>query len=169
MASRISGEIFSLLDDKMPHFGLGFLPASIQFSTAADAGKRIGATPDGRCAGAPLCESLGAISGKDVKGTTALLSSVTSLALDKALGIPVVNLTVNPAFDNGILRSLIESYMDMGGLHLQLTCTSREMLEEAMADPDRHRNLVIRVGGYSEYFHRLSDDLKKLVLSRTIH
>jgi formate C-acetyltransferase len=43
------------------------------------------------------------------------------------------------------------------------------MLEEAYADPEKHRNLVIRVGGYSEYFHRLSDDLKKLVMSRMIH
>jgi len=43
------------------------------------------------------------------------------------------------------------------------------MLEEAYADPSKHRELVIRVGGYSEYFCRLDDDLKRLVMARMIH
>ena len=57
--------------------------------------------------------------------------------------------------------------MAMGGMQIQITCISRETLEEAYRDPESHRNLVVRVGGYSEYFYRLSDDLKLKVLERT--
>ena len=71
-SNRLSTEIFAMLDDKVPYSGGGFIPASIQFQSQADAGKNIGATPDGREAGAPLCDSLAAIFGKDVKGPTAL-------------------------------------------------------------------------------------------------
>lgn len=169
LAHRLTDDVFSMLDDKMPFLGMGFLPASIQFTSAPTAGKYIGCTPDGRHAGAPLCESLGPISEKDVKGPTAMLSSVTSLSLERALGIPVVNITINPDFKNSILRSLIRGYLDKGGMQLQITCVSKKMLEEAYADPTKHRNLIIRVGGYSEYFHRLTDDQKRLVLSRIVH
>lgn len=169
MAKRVSADVYSTLDGRKPYQGMGFIPASIMFNTAANAGKSIGATPDGRLAGDPIAESLGAIFAKDTKGATSLLSSVASMDLSKALGTPVVNLTVNSEFSNDILRSLIQSYLDMGGIHLQITCTSKQMLEEAYADPSKHPNLVIRVGGYSEYFRNLGDDLKQLVMSRMIH
>lgn len=167
-AWRVSADIFSMLDQKKPYIGSGFLPASIQFNSQVDAGKNIGATPDGRRAGAPLCDSLGAISGKDVKGPTALLKSVTSLDLKRILGVPVLNFNINPGFDNRILKALVLSYMKLGGIQIQITCISREILEEAYRNPEQHRNLVVRVGGYSEYFARLSDELKRMVIQRTI-
>ena len=168
-SSKISTEIYSLLEGKKPYLGGVFLPASIQFMTAANAGKNVGATPDGRRAGAPLCDSLAAIFGKDVKGPTALLKSVTSLSLDKALGIPVLNFNVEETFDEATLKALIKSYVKLGGVQMQISCASRERLLAAYDNPEEHKNLVVRVGGYSEYFYRLSDDLKKLIIDRSIH
>ena len=49
-----------------------------------------------------------------------------------------------------------------------LCCISREMLEEAYKEPEMHKNLVVRVGGYSEYFYVLSDELKRMIINRTI-
>lgn len=167
-AKKISTDIFSLLDDKKPALGDGFLPASIQFMSQVGAGKTIGATPDGRRSGAPLCDSLAAVFGKDTKGPTALLNSVTSLNLERALGVPVVNFNIRPDFKDDILKALILGYMQQGGMQLQITCLSREMLEEAYRHPEEHKNLVVRVGGYSEYFYRLSDELKRMVIDRTI-
>jgi len=169
VAHEISREIYSMLDDKMPYFGLGFIAASIQFNTAASAGAGVSATPDGRKSGAPLCDSIGPIFGKAVKGPTALLKSSTSLELKKALGTPVLNFTVNPNFDDEVLKGLILGYVELGGIQMQITCASREMLEEAYADPNKHRNLIVRVGGYSEYFCRLPDDLKRVVMERAVH
>lgn len=161
---EMSHIVFSMLDGKTPYLGGRFLPASIQFMSQVDAGKSIGATPDGRSAGAPLCDSLGAIFGKDIKGPTALLKSVASLDLKKALGVPVLNFNIDEGWDNNVLKALILSYMEMGGIHMQITCISEKTLREAYENPDLHRNLVVRVGGYSEYFYRLSDELKRMVM-----
>lgn len=167
-SKRISADIFSMLDDKKPAIGEAFLPSCIQFNSQVAAGKKIGATPDGREAFSPLCDSLGAIFAKDTKGPTALLNSVTSLDLQKALGTPVLSFNINPDFENEILKALILGYMQQGGIQIQITCISREMLEEAYKNPEEHKNLVVRVGGYSEYFYRLSDELKRMVINRTI-
>lgn len=51
---------------------------------------------------------------------------------------------------------------------MQITCISKGLLQEAYKKPDEHKNLVVRVGGYSEYFCRLTDELRKMILDRTI-
>lgn len=165
---KLSHDVFSMLDNQTPYLGGKFIPASIQFMSQVLAGKAIGATPDGRRAGEPLCDSLGAIFGKDTKGPTALLKSVTSIDLKKAIGVPVLNFNIDESWSNDVLKYLILSYMEMGGIQMQITCISEKMLREAYENPDIHRNVVVRVGGYSEYFYRLTDDLKKMILARTI-
>jgi formate C-acetyltransferase len=165
---KISERIFSMTETGELVFGEGFLSASIQFRSQVDAGKHIGATPDGRSAGAPLCDSLAAIFGKDTDGPTALLNSITSLDLKRALGVPVVNLNITQNFNENVLKALILGYMKQGGIQLQITYASREELLDAYEHPEHHGNLIVRVGGYSEYFNRLSDDLKRMVINRTI-
>lgn len=167
-SAKLSREIFSMLDGKKPCYGMGYLPASIQFESQIWAGQQVGATPDGRKAYTPLADSLGAIFGKDIKGPTALLRSVTSLDLKKALGVPVLNFNINPNFTDDVLKTLILGYMKLGGIQMQITCISGELLEEAYKKPEEHKNLVVRVGGYSEYFYRLSDELKRMIIDRTI-
>jgi len=167
-AAQMVETIFAMLDGRKTYFGEGFLPASIQFQSQVEAGKKIGATPDGRECGAPLCDSLGAIFGKDTAGPTALLKSVAALKPGRILGTPILNFNINPDFKNEILQALIMGYMQMGGVQMQITCISREVLEEAYRDPESHKNLVVRVGGYSEYFYKLSDELKRMVINRTI-
>ena len=168
LANMLSTEIFSMLNNKKPYIGRGFIPASIQFMSQVDAGRNIGATPDGRKAGASLCDSLAAIFGKDCKGPTALLKSVASLALKKVLGTPILNFNIDESWSNDVLKAMILTYMQMGGIQMQITCISEKMLKEAYENPESHRNLVVRVGGYSEYFCRLSDELKKMILNRTV-
>lgn len=169
MANRVSTDIYSMLDGRKPHFGSAFFPCSIMFRSAAIEGKELGATPDGRACGAPLADSLGAIFGKDTKGPTALLKSVTSLDLERALGTPVLNFCIDPAISDNNLKALILGYMQLGGMQMQVTCADAKTLQEAYDNPDLHRNLVVRVGGYSDYFWKLSDELKRMILSRTIH
>lgn len=166
--NRISKDIYSMLDNKKPYIGEGFLPASIQFMFQVESGKNIGATPDGREKGAPLCDSLAAIFSKDTEGPTALLKSVSSIDLKRALGIPVLNFNVEQNFSENVLKALILGYVKLGGIQMQVTCSSIETLMEAYENPDKHKNLVVRVGGYSEYFKNLSDELKKMIINRTI-
>lgn len=167
-AHRLSETVFSFTYEGELYKGLGFLSASIQFMSQVSAGKNVGATPDGRRGGEPLCDSLAAIFGKDTLGPTALLNSVTSLDLSRALGTPVLNLNLQRDFNDNILRSLIMGYMNRGGAQMQISCASREELLDAAEHPENHANLVVRVGGYSEYFTRLSKELQKMVIDRTI-
>ena len=166
LACRLSGDIFSMLEGREIPFGQGFLAASIQFKAYDGAGLHIGATPDGRRAGEPLCDSLGAIFGKDTNGPTALLQSVTAFELQKALGIPVLNFDVDPEFSDTILKGLILGYMQFGGIQMQLSCVSKDTLEQAYEHPEKYRNLIVRVGGYSDYYCSLSRALQRAVLER---
>ena len=140
---------------------------SNQFDTYAFAGLEVRATPDGRNAGEPLCDSCGAIAGRDKFGPTALLNSVASLRLDLVLGTPVTNLRISKANLPGCLKPLVTSFFENGGVQLQVTCASREGLEDALIHPEKHENLIVRIGGYSEYFTRLSRTLQETVIART--
>ena len=165
---KLSSTLASMFDGKKTYYGEGFLPCAIQFESQVEAGKNVGATPDGREAKTPLCDSLTAIFGKDTEGPTALLKSITSLDLKSYLGIPVVNFNINPEFNGKTLKALILGYMQLGGIQMQITCTSLKTLQEAYENPDMHKNLVVRVGGYSEYFQKLPDEMKKMIINRTI-
>lgn len=57
----------------------------------------------------------------------------------------------------------------MGGSQLMITVLSRGDLEDAIKNPDKHRNLLVRVGGFSAFFVTLEDDVQQEVLSRTLH
>jgi formate C-acetyltransferase len=68
-----------------------------------------------------------------------------------------------------MLKPLVTGFFQKDGMQLQISCLSIEEILDAMAHPENHRNLVVRIGGYSEYFNRLSPELKQSVLERTEH
>lgn len=147
----------------------GFIPVSNLFIAYTGAGKGIGATPDGRAAKDPLADSLGAIMGHDTEGPTALLNSVSSIPLNEILGTPVVNLRLRKDHVFQYLRPLVETFFSKGGMQLQVSCVSREDMLDAQKHPERHKNLIVRIGGYSEYFNCLSVELQQTVINRTEH
>ena len=146
-----------------------FYPVSNQFTTYTSAGKNIPATPDGRAANAPLCDSLGAIHGNDYKGATALLNSVSKLGLHKIIGTPITNIRLSKKHLPLVLKPLVCAFFEKGGMQLQVSCISREEIIDAMANPEKYQSLVVRVGGFSEYFNRLSPELQQTILERTEH
>ena len=146
-----------------------FYPVSNQFTTYTAAGKKIPATPDGRAAGDPLCDSLGAIHGNDRKGATALLNSVSKLGLHRVIGTPITNIRISKKHLPLVLKPLVSSFFESGGMQLQVSCISREEIVDAMAHPENYQSLVVRIGGFSEYFTRLTPELQESVLERTEH
>lgn len=169
LARDFTQQVFDGFKQDIPTFGEAFLPCSIQFVTYADAGKRVGATPDGRAAGEPLCDSIGPVHGKDKKGITALLNSAAKLPQSDALGTPVLNLRLRKDHLKGTLRPMILSYFQQGGMQVQISCLSREDMLDALEHPEKHGNLIVRIGGYSEYFNRLSMELRQMVIQRMEH
>lgn len=157
-----------------PWRGGKFLASCLMFVTYADAGVPVGATPDGRFAGAPLADSAGPFQGRDRNGPTAMLRSVSALPHYLAPGTLVVNARFMKDFfttetGRAKLRDLVRTYFDMGGMQIQINVVDQEVLRDAMAHPERYQDLIVRIGGYSEYFNRLSTSLKQTVLERTEH
>jgi formate C-acetyltransferase len=165
----LTKRFYSYYKDSNFEMGCGFFPTSHQFQRHVPEGKAVGHTPDGRKAGQPLADSIAAVNGKAVKGPTLMLSSAACYSQDRIYGIPVLNLSITRKFNTSVLRALIEGYFDMGGTQIQITCVDKETLLDAKKNPDAYRDLVVRVGGYSEYFVRLSPALKQAVLDRNIH
>ena len=167
IAEAVSARISGRFETHTCTPGGRYFPVSNQFATYEDAGHAVRATPDGRAAGEPLCDSCGAIRGRDVSGPTAMLNSVASLRLAKALGTPITNLRMKKESLPTLLKPLVQGFFRQGGVQLQITCASRAELLDAVAHPEKHENLVVRIGGYSEYFNRLSPVLKQTVIERT--
>ena len=166
IAERLSARIYSRFETHTCTPGGRYFPVSNQFATYESAGWGIRATPDGRGDNEPLCDSCGAIRGHDMNGPTALLSSTAALRLDLVLGTPITNIRISKANLPVLLRPLVEGFFKKGGMQLQVTCASREELLDALVHPEKHENLVVRIGGYSEYFNRLSHVLKQTVIDR---
>jgi formate C-acetyltransferase len=117
----------------------------------------------------PTCDSIAALRGKALEGPTAMLKSAARLPQHLAQGISVLNLTLDKKFVSASLRALITTYFAMGGIQVQVSCTSAEELQDAMVHPEAHRDLIVRVGGYSDYFTNLTPALRQAVLERNIH
>jgi len=151
-----------------------YLGACIMFMLFGMHGAGVGALPDGRRAREPVGDSIGPLPGCDTRGPTAMMKSVVNLPLPLAIGTPVLNIRLQrsmiqtPAGLDACM-GLLRTYFDMGGLQLQINVVSREQLQAALDEPDKHRDLIIRMGGYSEYFTKLSRELQDNVIARTEH
>ena len=103
-----------------------------------------------------------------------MLKSVAAIPHYLAPGTLVVNSRFTKDFfrtDEGRakLRHLVRTYFDLGGMQLQINVVDQEMLRDAIAHPERYEDLIVRIGGYSDYFNHLSPALKQTVLQRTEH
>jgi formate C-acetyltransferase len=120
-----------------------------------------------------LSEGVSPVQGHDRSGPTASTRSVAKLDHARTNGT-LLNIKINPqtvATDRDLrkLAALIRTYFAQGGFHMQFNIVDRSVLIDAMQRPDEHRNLLIRVAGYSDYFVLLSRDIQEEILSRAEH
>lgn len=136
-------------------------------------GSKIGALPDGRLAKQPLSEGISPVQGADTNGPTAVLKSAAKIDHIKTGGT-LLNQKFTPAFFEGAesiakLGSLVRSYFRLDGHHIQFNVVSVETLKDAQLHPEKHRDLIVRVAGYSDYFNDLGEDLQNEIIRRTEH
>ena len=137
-------------------------------------GSQTGATPDGRKAGFPLADGAGPAQGRERCGPTASVLSTTKWSHRNALGGLVHNLRLAKELmgtKEGLvgLRAIIETYMRRGGFEIQVNVTSAADLRDAQQHPERHRDLLVRVAGYSDYFVHLNRNMQSEIIARTEH
>ena len=134
-------------------------------------GKTTAASADGRRSGMPLSNANQPSAGMDTSGPTALLRSMAKLDASWHAG-SVQNLKLSRSFLDthpGEAAALIRGYFSSGGTQLMMTVTDRDELEKALADPEAYGHLIVRVGGYSEYFVKLPEDIQREVIRRTLY
>jgi pyruvate formate-lyase/glycerol dehydratase family glycyl radical enzyme len=136
-------------------------------------GSVVGATPDGRRAAEPLSEGISPVQGADRRGPTAVFKSVAKMDHVRTGGT-LLNQKFTPQVlgdDTGIasLRHLIRTYFRLGGHHVQFNVIDAATLRAAQENPEAHRDLIVRVAGYSDYFCDLGRTLQDEIIARTEH
>ncbi|MBC8367051.1 glycyl radical protein [bacterium] len=136
-------------------------------------GSVLGATPEGRHAGLPVSEGISPVQGADRKGPTAVLKSAAKMDHLRTCGT-----LLNMKFLPGLLSEkagiekvamLLRGYFRLDGHHIQLNVVDAQTLRAAQAKPEEHRDLIVRVAGYSDYFCDLSRELQDEIILRRAH
>ena len=143
------------------------------FSRAPNYGAAVGATPSGKRKREPLiADSIAAVPGRDTKGPTALVNSVSKY--DQLLAKS--GFVFNIKFDKKLFgtekgkesfMNLTKVYFNNGGQQISVNVVSADDLRAAQAEPEKYGSLIVRVGGYSAYFNSLTKELQDSVIERT--
>ncbi len=155
-------------------YGAKYLPAPYSVSNHGAAGKRVGALPSGRLAWMALADgSVSACTGMDTHGPTALMNSAGKIDQPPLLGT-LLNMKFHPLVFKSLedmkkVLALIKTYFGYGGKHVQFNVVDTKTLREAQKHPEQHRNLIVRVAGYSALFVELHPNVQEEIISRTEH
>jgi len=151
------------------HFRVNLLPTTCHVYF----GSVLGATPDGRFAKEPVSEGISPVQGADVNGPTSVIKSASKIDHLRTGGT-LLNQKFTPNFlstEEGIEKVLylIRSYFRMDGHHIQFNVVDANTLRDAQKHPEKYRDLIVRVAGYSDYFVDLGEDLQNEIIRRTEH
>jgi len=137
-------------------------------------GASVGATPDGRRSGEPFPVTLAPVNGTERKGPTAVIKSVTKIDPMLCQWNSALTLSFHPTAvvgDEGQSKfeSFLRTFLSLGGIQLQMNVVDAETLKAAQREPEKYRDLVVRVWGFSAYFVDLSPGYQEDVIARTMH
>jgi len=149
-----------------------FQPGLYPVSANVSCGMETKASADGRYAGEPLADGVSPTSGRDQSGPTAALNSVAKLDHHIASNGTLLNQKFHPSAlqgEEGLrnLSALVRGYFEQKGMHVQFNVVSREKLMDAQKNPDKYKNLVVRVAGYSAHFVSLDKSIQEDIIART--
>lgn len=136
-------------------------------------GRVTAASADGRRAGFPLGDGSGPAQGRERLGPTAAVLSATKWDHTPHLGGIAVNLKFSRPRDDRVfaqrLIDVVETYLKRGGFEIQVNVVDKDTLLAAQEHPEQYRDLVVRIGGYSDYFVGLSPEMQQEIIMRTEH
>jgi len=178
LVDDLANEVVSMFDRCISRHtntrGGRWMPGFYSMTCHQGFGKQTAALPSGRLSGRPLADGLAPVDGSDRLGPTASLNSVARL--DQRRFGNGINLNIK--FDSAMvvgrkgrvaLEALIRGYFAQGGMQLQINVLDVDILEQAMRDPDSHRNLLVRISGYCAYFVDLTPGMQQELIDRTRH
>lgn len=171
IARSITDKISDMFDNS-DFFGKEFsIPGTFSYITHAGRGSGFKATYDGRLAGMSFSDGCCPVQGRDTNGPTALINSLTGWDQKRYLGGMVVNVKFSKSlFDSkkqNLLVSLISTFIDRKGIEMQINCVDKATLEDARIHPENHGDLIVRIGGFSDYFVRQSPAEQQELIDRS--
>jgi formate C-acetyltransferase len=139
-----------------------------------EAGKRIGAAPDGRLAGEPVSKNLSTVIGMDKNGITAHVRSALAIDHTTCPNGNVLDLTLHPTTVSGeaglsVMESILSLYLDRGGFALQFNVVSPDMLRAAQSEPEKYKNLQVRLCGWNVYFTDLEREVQNNLIESMVN
>ncbi|WP_350344007.1 trans-4-hydroxy-L-proline dehydratase [Proteinivorax tanatarense] len=134
-------------------------------------GEVMRASPNGRNAYKPLSEGISPEKGADINGPSAVINSASKMD-HLSTGGTLLNQKFTPSIvagDEGLehMSNFIRSYFNKDGHHIQFNVIDRKTLIEAQKNPEEHKDLIVRVAGYSDHFRNLSKTLQNEIIDRT--
>lgn len=173
ITARALNRFFTVLKRNNTYRGGVFTGGCSTFNRAAGYGIRTAALPNGKLKGEPLlADSIAATPGRDTNGPTAQIKSVLRYNhTDACSGFVFQNKFEKKIFNSekgkASFIALAKTFFASGGQQYTVTVVSPQDLLDAKEHPDNHRNLIVRVGGYSDYFVNLNEALQDNVIERT--
>ena len=173
LAARVFRSYCDLMTRVSSVYGTRFFAQPFTFLWLVDAGLLTGATPDGRHRGENLAYSVSPTQGRDFEGLSALIHSLSKLPQHLAPGSTSAIIEIDPAlfsddnFDR--LVAMMQTAVDIGVGQIQFNVVSEETLKKAQLEPEKFRNLAVRVSGFSQKFSLLSKDIQDHIIARTKH
>ena len=157
---------------RMPPDDALYIPGTFCWIMHQQLGQITCATPDGRRSGFPFADGAGPAQGREKQGPTAAVKSVCSWNHVPMIGGCAFNMKFpKTVLASGEAReklvSLIDSYIRNGGFQVQINVTDNTTLRKARENPEAYADLVVRIGGYTDYFTRLSEGMQQELLLRT--
>jgi formate C-acetyltransferase len=170
VAKRLSDGLKKVFREKMLG-GHIMMPGSFSYINHSKFGAKTGATFDGRKAGYSYSDGCSPVQGRDTNGPTAMILSLTSWDQSDFLGGMVVNIKfasehLSAKYRDRFLQ-VLRTFIRRGGLEMQVNVVDRKTLMDAREHPEDHANLIVRIGGYSDYFVRLNPTLQQEIIDRT--
>ena len=149
-----------------------YVPGAFCWVMHEQLGRQCGATPDGRRAGFPFADGCGAAQGREKAGPTAAIRSVTAWDAAPLIGGAAFNMKFSASLfqtpgASRRLQDLIVTFLQLGGFETQVNVVDGSLLRAAQSHPEEYRDLVVRIGGYTDYFTRLTPEMQAEVLLRT--
>jgi pyruvate formate-lyase/glycerol dehydratase family glycyl radical enzyme len=177
-ADPIAHELYDwwrrMVSEMEASYGYKYLPCAYSVSAHHSYGSRVGALPSGRLAKKSLADgSMSPAQGCDAHGPTAVIKSAGKIDQFPILAT-LLNIKFQPAImktrdDLKKLIALVKTYFDFGGKHIQFNVVDGKTLLDAQVHPELHRNLIVRVAGYSAYFIELDRGVQDEIIKRTAH
>lgn len=175
IAARWVAYFAGCLQGKVNYRGGRYHTGLYTVSAHVPMGQNVGATMDGRKSKEPLADGgMSAVYGRDVSGPTSLLKSVSKIDSQYGSNGTLLNMKFLPSFfatQEGIEKfaALLRAVVMLNINHIQFNVVNKADLVAAQNEPEKHRNITIRVAGYTAYFVELAKDLQDEIIARTAY